>query len=112
MVSEAVGGSFGCKAMIWHHPALAAFAAQYVRAPVKLSLTREQMFHSCGHREEQEHTLALGATRDGVLTGIRHRKLSPTSHFDDWAEPSVSPVGQMYACPNFQGVYNLFRPTR
>ncbi|WP_017592913.1 xanthine dehydrogenase family protein molybdopterin-binding subunit [Nocardiopsis potens] len=109
VVSEAVGGSFGCKAMIWHHPALAAFAAQYVRAPVRLSLTREQMFHSCGHREEQEHTLELGATRDGVLTAIRHRKLSPTSHFDDWAEPSVGPSGRMYACPNFQGVYNLFR---
>ncbi|WP_116247325.1 xanthine dehydrogenase family protein molybdopterin-binding subunit [Nocardiopsis sp. FIRDI 009] len=109
VVSEFVGGSFGSKAMIWSHPTLAAMAAQYVRAPVTLSLSREQMFTGSGHREEQEHTLTLGAREDGTLTALRHRKLSPTSCFDEWAEPSISPVSQLYACPNFEGVYNVFR---
>ncbi|GAA2004766.1 xanthine dehydrogenase family protein molybdopterin-binding subunit [Nocardiopsis rhodophaea] len=109
VISDYVGGSFGSKAMIWHHPALAAFAAQHVRAPVKLALTREQMFHSCGHREEQEHRVVLGARRDGTLTAMRHHKLSPTSHFDDWAEPSLNAASQIYACPNYEGVYRLFK---
>ncbi|MFI6577423.1 xanthine dehydrogenase family protein molybdopterin-binding subunit [Nocardiopsis sp. NPDC050513] len=109
VVSEFVGGSFGSKAMIWSHPTLAAMAAQYVRAPVTLSLSREQMFTGSGHREEQEHTLTLGARQDGTLTALRHRKLSPTSPYDDWAEPSISPVSQLYTCPNFHGVYNLIR---
>ncbi|SCK20989.1 xanthine dehydrogenase YagR molybdenum-binding subunit [Streptomyces sp. WMMB 714] len=109
VVSPYVGGSFGCKAMVWHHPALAAMAARAVGRPVKLALTREQMFTSCGHREEQEQHIALGATEDGKLTALSHHKLSPTSPFDDWAEPSLQTAAQMYACPNYEGSYRLFR---
>ncbi|KMS85265.1 xanthine dehydrogenase [Streptomyces regensis] len=109
VVSHHVGGSFGSKAMIHDHAALAALAAREVGRPVKLVLTREQMFTSVGHREEQEQTIALGATRDGRLTAIRHHKLSPTSHFDDWAEPSIGVSSEIYACPNFDGVYRIFR---
>ncbi|MGV9349785.1 xanthine dehydrogenase family protein molybdopterin-binding subunit [Streptomyces spiralis] len=109
VVSHFVGGSFGCKAMIWAHPALAALASRHTGRPVRLSLTREQMFTSVGHREEQEQHITLGATREGRLTALRHHKLSPTSHFDDWAEPSLGVAGQIYACPNYEGVYRLFR---
>ncbi|MEU6600109.1 xanthine dehydrogenase family protein molybdopterin-binding subunit [Streptomyces flaveolus] len=109
VVSHHVGGSFGSKAMIHDHAALAALAAREVGRPVKLVLNREQMFTSVGHREEQEQTIALGATRDGRLTAIRHHKLSPTSHFDDWAEPSIGVSSEIYACPNFDGVYRIFR---
>lgn len=109
VVSRYVGGSFGCKAMIWHHPALAALAARAVGRPVKLALTREQMFTSCGHREEQRQRITLGATGGGRLTALRHHKLSLTSHFDDWAEPSLNSAAQMYACPSYEGVYRLVR---
>ncbi|GAA5195953.1 xanthine dehydrogenase family protein molybdopterin-binding subunit [Rugosimonospora acidiphila] len=109
VVSHFVGGSFGSKAMIWPHAALAALAARHVRRPVRLALSREQMFTSCGHREEQEHVVTLGATADGRLTALRHHKLSVTSHFDDWAEPSLQSAAIMYACPNYEGVYRLIR---
>ncbi|MET7801353.1 xanthine dehydrogenase family protein molybdopterin-binding subunit [Streptomyces decoyicus] len=104
-----VGGGFGCKAMIWPHVTLAAMAARHVRRPVKLALTREQMFTSCGHREEQEQRVELGATDDGRLTALRHHKLSLTSPFDEWAEPSLSIASQAYSCPNYEGVYRLIR---
>ncbi|MFC7760765.1 xanthine dehydrogenase family protein molybdopterin-binding subunit [Catellatospora bangladeshensis] len=77
VVTGYVGGSFGCKAMIWAHPALSALAARAVHRPVRLALSREQMFSGCGHREEQEMRIVLGADRDGRLTAIRHHKLSP-----------------------------------
>ncbi|UQA97036.1 xanthine dehydrogenase family protein molybdopterin-binding subunit [Streptomyces halobius] len=109
VISHYVGGSFGCKAMIWAHPALAALAARHVGRPVKLTLTREQMFTSVGHREEQEQSIALGADKEGRLVALRHHKLSPTSHFDDWAEPSLGVASQLYACPNYEGVYRLIR---
>ncbi|MEV8016122.1 xanthine dehydrogenase family protein molybdopterin-binding subunit [Streptomyces sp. NPDC086554] len=109
VISHFVGGSFGCKAMIWAHPALSALAARHVGRPVKLALTREQMFTSVGHREEQEQRITLGATKEGRLTALRHHKLSPTSHFDDWAEPSLGAASQIYACPNYEGVYQLIR---
>ena len=109
VITHFVGGAFGSKAMVWPHVTLAALTARQVRRPVKLALTREQMFTSCGHREEQEHYVALGATREGRLTTLRHLKLSPTSPFDDWAEPSLNVAAQAYAYPNYQGTYRLIR---
>jgi xanthine dehydrogenase YagR molybdenum-binding subunit len=107
--TQFVGGGFGCKAMVWPHSTLAALAALHVGRPVKLALTRGQMFTSCGHREEQEQRLTLGASRDGRLTALRHHKLSLTSPFDDWAEPAIGAAGQVYASPNYEGVYHLVR---
>ena len=98
VLTRYVGGAFGSKAMVWPHVTLTALAAQHVRRPVRLALPRGQMFTSCGHREEQEQHIQLGATRDGRLTAIRHRKGSITSPFDDWAEPpSASPPSCMPA---------------
>ncbi|MGW1759657.1 xanthine dehydrogenase family protein molybdopterin-binding subunit [Streptomyces mirabilis] len=109
VLTRFVGGGFGCKAAIWPHVTLAAMAARRVRRPVKLVLTREQMFTSCGHREEQEQHIEIGATDEGRLTALRHHKLSLTSPFDEWAEPSLGMAGQVYACPNYEGVYRLVR---
>ncbi|WP_267242114.1 xanthine dehydrogenase family protein molybdopterin-binding subunit [Streptomyces sp. PR69] len=109
VISHYTGGSFGAKAMVWHHPALAALASRAVGRPVRLALTREQMFTGCGHREEQEHRLTLGADEQGRLIALRHGKLSLTSPFDEWAEPSLSLTGRLYACPHYEGVYRLIR---
>ncbi|GHO94877.1 carbon-monoxide dehydrogenase large subunit [Reticulibacter mediterranei] len=109
VITHFIGGGFGCKAMIWPHVTLAALAARHVGRPVKLALSREQMFSSCGHREEQLQQVVLGANRDGHLAAFRHHKLSPTSPFDDWAEPSLGMSAQLYTCPNYEGIYRLIR---
>jgi xanthine dehydrogenase YagR molybdenum-binding subunit len=109
VIAQFTGGSFGSKAMVWPHVTLAAIAAREVRRPVKLALTRQQMFTATGQREEQEQRLALGATHEGRLVAIRHEKLSLTSHFDDWAEPATGTSSQLYTCPNFLGVHRLIR---
>jgi xanthine dehydrogenase YagR molybdenum-binding subunit len=109
VVTRFVGGGFGAKAMVWPNATLTAMAARHVGRPVKLMLTRPQMFASNGHREEQEQRITLGARRDGRLTAIRHEKLSVTSPFDDWAEPATGVSSQLYACENYQGVHRLIR---
>jgi xanthine dehydrogenase YagR molybdenum-binding subunit len=109
VLTHYVGGAFGSKAMVWPHVALIALAAQHVRRPVRLVLPRGQMFTSCGHREQQEQHVQLGATPEGKLTAIRHRKISITSPFDDWAEPAFGVASQLYACPNFEGSHQLVR---
>jgi xanthine dehydrogenase YagR molybdenum-binding subunit len=109
VLTRFVGGAFGCKAMVWPHVTLTALAAQHVRRPVRLALPRGQMFTSCGHREEQEQHIQLGAASDGTLTAIRHHKISLTSPFDDWAEPAFGVASQLYACPSFEGVHHLVR---
>jgi len=107
VVSNFVGGSFGSKAMIWPHVTLAAIAARKVSRPVRLALTRPQAFTATGHREEQEHHLALAAAADGRLTAIRHEKLSVTSPFDDWAEPATGVSSQIYRVESFEGSHRL-----
>ncbi len=109
VLARTVGGSFGSKAMVWPHVTLAAMAAREVGRPVRLALTRPQMFTSTGHREEQEQRIALGATRDGRITAIRHEKLSITSPFDDWAEPATGVSSQLYACESYLGIHRLVR---
>jgi hypothetical protein len=68
VITHFVGGSFGMKAMVWPHVTFAAMAARHVRRPVRLAMTRPQMFTSNGHREEQEQRITIGAKRDGSLT--------------------------------------------
>jgi xanthine dehydrogenase YagR molybdenum-binding subunit len=104
-----VGGSFGMKAMVWPHVTLTAMAARQVGRPVRLTLTRPQLFTSSGQREQQEQRIALGATHSGRLTAIRHEKLSVTSPFDDWAEPATGVSSQLYACEHYSGVHRLIR---
>jgi xanthine dehydrogenase YagR molybdenum-binding subunit len=107
VLTRFVGGAFGAKAMVWPHVTLTALAAQHVRRPVRLTVSRGQMFTSCGQREEQEQHIWLGAASDGTLTAIRHHKISLTSPFDDWAEPAFGVASALYACPSFEGVHRL-----
>lgn len=109
VITNFLGGGFGCKGTNWPHTSLCAIAARVVNRPVKLALSRQQTFTSHGHREEQTQKLTLSATRDGRLTAIVHEKTSPTSFFDDWAEPNGNVINMMYACPNFETSYKLAR---
>jgi xanthine dehydrogenase YagR molybdenum-binding subunit len=109
VLTRYVGGAFGSKAMVWPHVTLTALAARHVGRPVRLTVPRGQMFTSCGHREEQEHRIQLGATREGRLSAIRHHKVSVTSPFDDWAEPAFGVASALYACPAYEGVHRLVR---
>ena len=109
VITRFVGGGFGSKAMVWPHVTLTAIAARHVGRPVRLMLTRPQMFTSTGHREEQEQRIALGATRAGRLVAIRHEKLSISSPFDDWAEPATGVSSQLYGCAHYEGVHRLIK---
>ncbi|HXI14156.1 MAG TPA: xanthine dehydrogenase family protein molybdopterin-binding subunit [Thermoanaerobaculia bacterium] len=116
VLSPYVGGGFGCKGNVWPHVFLAAAAAKMLKRPVKLSLTRKQLFTSNGHRPETEQRVALGAGRDGKLTSIIHESISNTSTFDTFVEPCTIATQMMYATPNLHSVtkvvgVNLGTPT-
>jgi xanthine dehydrogenase YagR molybdenum-binding subunit len=86
VVCEFLGGGFGGKAWSWPHTLLAAIAAKVVNRPVRLQLSRAQMYSMVGHQAATVQTVALGANRDGKLAGIRHDSVNPTSVFDDYVE--------------------------
>ena len=86
VVSHFLGGGFGGKAYVWPHTLLAAVAAQVLNRPVRVQLTRAQMYSMGGHQPATIQTIALGAGGDGTLTGIRHDSISPTPVFDNYIE--------------------------
>jgi len=86
VVSEFLGGGFGGKAYVWPHTLLAAVAAKVLARPVRIQLTRAQMYSMVGHQPATIQAVTLGADRSGKLTGISHQSISPTSVFDNYIE--------------------------
>jgi xanthine dehydrogenase YagR molybdenum-binding subunit len=100
VVSPFVGGSFGAKRVTWPHVYLAAVAAKLVGRPVRLTLTRSQMYTTLGYRPQTMQDITLGADRQGHLLAFKHAATTTTSEFDDVVEPASAKTGMMYACPN------------
>jgi len=109
VINHFVGGGFGCKGSAWSHVPLAALAARVVGRPVKLVVTRPQMFSLVGHRPQTIQHLQLGADAGGKLVAIRHDVVSETSSFDDFVEPSAVQTRMLYACPNVVTSHRLVR---
>jgi CO/xanthine dehydrogenase Mo-binding subunit len=96
-----LGGGFGSGLRAWPHVILTALAARVVGRPVKLVLTRPQMFTSVGHRPQTRQRVRLGATRDGRLVAVDHEGTSTIGALDDGGvEPVTQVTGNAYACPN------------
>jgi xanthine dehydrogenase YagR molybdenum-binding subunit len=74
IISPFVGGGFGSKGFSWPHTLAAAMASREARRPVKLVLTRAQMFTSVGHRGPTRQAVELGA-RTGVSRRSSTRRL-------------------------------------
>jgi CO/xanthine dehydrogenase Mo-binding subunit len=98
-----VGGAFGAGLRTWPHVVLAAVAARMVDRPVKLVLTRAQMFTSVGYRPATVQHVRLGATRAGELVAIDHEGIEPTALEDDYAESLTRATAVLYDCPNLAG---------
>ncbi len=97
--SPFLGGGFGSKAVINAPQILACLAARKTGRPVKLVLSRAQMYGPVGHRGATKQTLKLGIAADGRLTALSHRAVSATSAFDDFLEPAANASLNTYACP-------------
>ncbi|WP_372664459.1 xanthine dehydrogenase family protein molybdopterin-binding subunit [Amycolatopsis kentuckyensis] len=103
-----VGGGFGSKGTAHAHVVLAALAARAVPGrPVKLALTRPQMFSLAGYRTPTIQRMRLGAGRDGRLTAIRLDVVEQTSRIKEFAEQTAVPARMMYAAPNRRTSHRL-----
>ena len=95
-----LGGGFGAGLRAWPHVILAALASRLVKRPVKLVLTRPQMFTSIGHRAQSRQRVRLGSKRDGRLVAIDHEGTSTLAIEDFNIDPITMATGSAYACPN------------
>ncbi|AKS35136.1 xanthine dehydrogenase family protein molybdopterin-binding subunit [Mycolicibacterium goodii] len=99
VLSPLVGGAFGSKNFLWMHVVLCAVAARAVGRPVKLVLSRDEMFTSTGHRPRTEQDLALVADARGALLSSEHHTLTETSPLAHFCEPAGLPTRYLYRSP-------------
>lgn len=100
VISPFLGGGFGSKGPTWSHVMLAALAAKQVRRPVKLAVSRPQMFGMLGYRSPTRQSVTAGAKSDGTMQALRHDTLSYTSTFDEFVETASLPARMLYATSN------------
>ncbi|WNE94385.1 xanthine dehydrogenase family protein molybdopterin-binding subunit [Streptomyces luomodiensis] len=96
--SEHVGGGFGSKTVRPTQVA-AAMAATVLQRPVRVVMTRRQMFSAIGYRSPTAQRVRLGADADGRLRALDHRNECLTSTVHEFIERSASVGRVMYDAP-------------
>ena len=107
VIAENVGGGFGSGLRSWHHVPAACIAAKKINRPVKLVLTRPQMFSLVGYRPQSWQKIGIGADAAGNFMGISHEAISNTSRYEDFREGIVEASKFLYACENVDTKYSL-----
>jgi len=100
VVAPFVGGGFGGKGGMWNNTSLCAAAAKVADRPVKLVLSREDVFRVVGGRTISEQRVALGANKVGKLTALIHTGTTATPTHSRYAEQCTFPPRHLYASDN------------
>ncbi|NUS52443.1 MAG: xanthine dehydrogenase family protein molybdopterin-binding subunit, partial [Nocardioidaceae bacterium] len=105
-----VGGGFGSKGEAHAHVMATALAARTTGGrPVRLAVTRQQMFSLTGYRTATISHVRLGAGRDGRLVAVEHAVQEQTSVVREFAEQTAAPTRMMYAAPHRRTSHRLAR---
>jgi CO/xanthine dehydrogenase Mo-binding subunit len=62
-----VGGAFGGKAVLFDYEVIAGFLSRKIGRPVKIELTREEVFTSCRNSIRFDTTVKTGVKKDGTI---------------------------------------------
>ncbi|SHF69998.1 xanthine dehydrogenase family protein molybdopterin-binding subunit [Geodermatophilus nigrescens] len=97
VVCPYVGGGFGSKGTPHANVVLVTMAARALPGrPVKLALTRQQMFSLAGYRTPTIQRMQLGADRDGRIRALTLDVVEQTSRIKEFAEQTGVPARMMY----------------
>ncbi len=107
IVSRYVGGGFGAKLQAQPDAILAAIAARKLQRPVKLALTRPQVFPVTTHRSATIQRLRLAADHDGMLQVVAHQSWSGNTPGQDGFETAAQATRNIYATPNLMTAHRL-----
>lgn len=107
VLSPFVGGAFGSAGQTWPHQLLASFAARQMRQPVKLVLTRKQVYSGIGYRPTSRQRLAIGADRSGRINAIVHEGRTETARYATYEDGLTASPKFMYTSPNMRSTYRV-----
>jgi xanthine dehydrogenase YagR molybdenum-binding subunit len=100
LISPFIGGGFGGKLWVNADAILAAIASRQLKRPVKIALTRQQIFHVTTHRSDTIQHVRLGTDRDGRILAIGHDVFSGNLPSEQTYEGAALQTRTLYAGPN------------
>ena len=104
VTSSEIGGGFGGKTHVWAEPLALALSRKAGR-PVKLVMSREEVFRASGPTSATSIDVKIGARKDGTITGAQATlRYSNGPYPDMWAE-----LGAMtsFACYDIANVKTI-----
>lgn len=107
LVSRYVGGGFGAKLQVQPDAILAAIAARMLNRPVKLALTREQVFAATTHRSDTIQRLRLAANNDGRLQAVAHESWPDNTPGQSDFEAAAMATRNLYATASLRTAHRL-----
>lgn len=105
VISPFVGGAFGSAGQTWPHQLLASFAARQMHRPVKLVLTRKQMYSGIGYRPSSRQRLAIGSDRTGKIAVTIHEGRTETARYALYEDGLTASPKFMYTSPSMRSQY-------
>jgi xanthine dehydrogenase YagR molybdenum-binding subunit len=100
LISRYVGGGFGSKLGISEEVVAASVAAMELNRPVRVVMTRQQVFQTIMRRSETRQRVRLAAKADGTFTGIGHEAVVSNLPGEEFAEPVTQSTDFLYAGAN------------
>lgn len=107
--SDYVGGGFGSKGSARPPVVLASLASRALDRPVRVSLSRQQMFFLTGYRTPTIQRVRLAADTSGRLTALEHQAWSQTSRIVEFAEQTAVISRMMYDVANLRTEHRLLQ---
>ncbi len=104
-----VGGGFGSKLGISPEAVAAAHAARELDRPVRVVLSRQDVFEMTMRRTETRQRIRLAADADGVLTGIGHDTRVSNLPDEQFSEPVAIATHFLYGGANRQVGHEIAR---
>ncbi|KRQ93900.1 aldehyde oxidase [Bradyrhizobium jicamae] len=108
VMSPYMGGGFGAGLRPQYQVVLAVLGANALKRPVRVVLTRAQMY-ALGYRPASIERLALGASSDGLLESMQHEAIAVTSQFEEFARNDTGWGNLLYKSPNAKFGHKLVK---
>ncbi len=100
LISPFIGGGFGAKLAVEADAILAAIAARQLQRPVKIALTRQQVFAVTTHRSDTIQHIRIGTDHTGHIVAIGHDVVSGNLRTEPGFEAAAAVTRTLYAGAN------------
>ena len=88
LLSPYIGGGFGSKLGIGPDAVFAALGAKVTGMPVKVALTRQNVYQATSRRSETIQRVRIGCTKDGRIIALAHETIAANSPGNGFFEPA------------------------